>query len=207
MAEETTLDSARAHRSHRARPNHRHTRSYTVVLLYIALVALLLVVLGLSIRLGMYARDYARLNTLEQTRAAQLVEQQEEAAALRAELDAMVQERLPRLTPITLDQVIPVNDHYVRNVMFMVTRKGREERYEYTMVMDNNGLQHVYPDVKIMLFDRSGIQVGVAEVGYDRSGRPNENVLERGEIRTHSSLIQLFDESPPEYYLIRAKVP
>jgi len=176
-----------------------------VLLLYLGLAFLLLTVIGLSIRLGMYARDNARLAAVEQVHIAQLAEQMGTVAALQGELAALVEERLPRLSPIVLDEVIPINEHYVRNVMFMMTRRQREQRYEYTLVMDNSSARHIYPEVKIMLFDRAGIQVGVSTVGYDNQGRPNQDVLERGEIRTHSSFVQIFDESPPEYYLIQVK--
>jgi hypothetical protein len=178
-----------------------------VLLLYLGVAFLLLTVVGLSIRLGMYARDNARLAKVEEVHVAQLIEQAETIATQRAELAALVEDRLPRLSPIVLDEVIAINEHYVRNVMFMMTRKQREQRYEYTLVLDNSSVQHVYPDVKILLFDRSGIQVGVSAVGYDNQGRPNQDVLERGEIRTHSSFVQIFDESPPEYFLVQVKAP
>jgi hypothetical protein len=203
MAEETSPERVRTHSSRHSTRHHRHTRSHKVLLLYLGLAFLLLTVLGLSIRLGMYARDNARLVAMEQTQAAHLAQQEQEMAVLRGELAALVEERLPRLSPIVLDEVIPINEHYVRNVMFMMTRKQKEQRYEYTLVMDNSTVQHRYPEVKIMLFDRAGIQVGVSTVGYDNQGRPNQDVLERGEIRTHSSFVQIFDESPPEYYLIQ----
>ena len=172
-------------------------------MLYLGLAFLLLTVIGLSIRLGMYARDNARLAAVEQVHISHLAEQRGTIATLQGELAALVEERLPRLSPIVLDEVIPVNENYVRNVMFMMTRRQREQRYEYTLVMDNSSARHIYPEVKIMLFDRAGIQVGVSTVGYDNQGRPNQDVLERGEIRTHSSFVQIFDESPPEYYLIQ----
>ena len=203
MAEETSPERVRTHSSRHSTRGHRHDRANRVLLLYLALAVLLLIVLGLSIRLGMYARDNARLVAMEQTQAAQLAQQEQEMAVLRGELAALVEERLPRLSPIVLDEVIPINEQYVRNVMFMMTRKQKEQRYEYTLVMDNSGVQHIYPEVKIMLFDRAGIQVGVSTVGYDNQGRANQDVLERGEIRTHSSFVQTFDELPPEYYLIQ----
>ena len=201
-----THSSRHAHGSHRhSHSSHRHASPQTVILLSLALMILLLIIVALGVRLGMYARDSARLAKVEEVHLAQLAEQAETIATLRTEVAALVEERLPRLSPIVLDEVIPINEHYVRNVMFMMTRKNGEQRYEYTLVMDNSSVQHVYPEVKIMLFDRAGIQVGVSNVGYDNQGRANEDVLERGEIRTHSSFVQIFDESPPEYYLIQVK--
>lgn len=93
------------------------------MLLYLGLLALLPIVIGLAVRLGIYARDHARMETVEAAHVARIAEQQAEIEAFRVELDAAVQERLPRLTPIALDEAIPINERYVRSVMFMMTRK------------------------------------------------------------------------------------
>ncbi|MFO7858139.1 MAG: hypothetical protein R6V11_04370, partial [Ectothiorhodospiraceae bacterium] len=153
-------------------------------------------VIGLSVHVHMLCKERAFLNAMER----QLTE---EIATQREEIALLVQGRAPRLRPIVLDEVVPINQGYVRHVLFTVTRKGSAENYEYTMVMENDSHGQIDPDVKIMFFDRTGIQVGVSEIGWQPRGRQNVDSLARGEVRSHSASVDLFDESPPEYFLVR----
>lgn len=188
------------HSSHHRR-RHSSRRWVPVLALVSGLLVLLVIVLSVQIRVLWNEKVF--LSSMERQLAEEVSAQREQIAKLREEMALLVQGRTPRLHPIVLDQVVPVNQAYVRHVLFTVTRKGSQENYEYTLVMENDSLRQIDPDVKVMFFDRNGIQVGISEIGWEPRGKQSVEPLARGEIRNHSASVNLFDESPPEYFLIR----
>ncbi|RLA23856.1 MAG: hypothetical protein DRQ61_02700 [Gammaproteobacteria bacterium] len=72
--------------------------------------------------------------------------------------------------------------------------------------MDNRNLLPVRPEVKILFFDHVGIQVGVSELGMG-NGLPITEPLERGEIRSYSSSLELADDLEPQYFQVQIFSP
>lgn len=188
------------HSSHHRR---RHSSRRWIPVLALVSGLLVLLVIGLSVQIRVLWNEKVFLSAMERQLTEEVATQRQLIAKLREEMALLVQGRAPRLRPIVLDQVVPINQGYVRHVLFTVTRKGSYENYEYTLVMENNSLRQIDPDVKIMFFDRNGIQVGISEIGWEPRGRQNVETLARGEVRNHSASVDLFDESSPEYFLIR----
>ncbi len=189
--------------SHSSHHRRRHSSRRWIPVLALVSGLLTLLVIGLGVHTFMLWNEKVFLNAMERQLTEEVTAQREEIGTLREEMALLVQGRAPRLSPIVLDQVVPINQSYVRHVLFTMTRKGSHENYEYTLVMENNTLRQIDPDVKIMFFDRNGIQVGISEIGWEPRGRQNVDTLTRGEVRNHSASVSLFDESRPEYFLIR----
>lgn len=193
----------RAHRDARS-TNHRRRHSslrWLPALIFVN-VFLALTVIGLAVQMRVISNDRSFLVAMEGQMSERIVAQREEIASLRQEMALLVEGRMPRLRPIVLDEVVHLNQDYVRQVLFTVTRKQGVGNYEYTLVMENNAFRQIDPYVKIMFFDRNGIQVGISEIGRDSSGRQNLDILRRGEVRSHYSSVDLFDESSPVYFLV-----
>ncbi|MGX2042179.1 hypothetical protein ACWJKU_18930 [Methylocaldum sp. MU1018] len=162
--------------------------------------ALLLV---LFIQLTLSEQENLDLTVAEKKQAQELEALKPEVEKLRADIAALTVERLPNLAKLEFDQVIPLDLGYVKNIVFTVAGKDSDKRYEYKIVMHNPGLSLIHPEVDILFFDRVGIQVGLSRIGFHPDGTPNLDMLERGEVRSFSSKVELTDDADPEYFRIK----
>ena len=122
---------------------------------------------------------------------------------IRKDMDALVQERIPGLLPIKYDEAITINDKYIRNIIFTQVKNGKKQNYEYRLVMHNNTLSVIRPDVEILLFNDIGIQIGVTQVKYtDASAGTEHAALDPGEVRSYTASIGLIRDEEPSYFLL-----
>lgn len=206
MGENQMYDSISKQRHYQRK---RQTRSVKrlVAGLSVGCALLFFLTLFLGIQLGIAARETNYLTVIERKQARELEAMRPELDQLKAEVAELVKSRIPNLNPLKFDEVITVEEGYVRNIVFTLAKKNDVKQYEYKMVMDNRGLTAVHPDIKLLFFNHIGIQVGGSEIGVDKDGEPTLEVLERGEIRTRSSVVELSEEADPSYFLIRIVKP
>lgn len=189
------------HRHHGRRRRSSRTRLIVILALGLALETGLLVTA--FVRMGFAEQEVADLALSERKQAAELEVLRPQVEKLQHDIETMVRSRLPGLRPLEFDQVIPLDDDYVKNIVFTVAGKGQDKQYEYKLVTHNGSLNLVHPRVDILIFDRNGIQIGQARIGVQKDGTPTLDMLDRGEIRSFSSKIELTDESRPEYFRLR----
>ncbi|KFI23272.1 hypothetical protein [Nitrosococcus oceani] len=118
---------------------------------------------------------------------------------LQNERNALVQGRLPYLLPLEYDRAISVTDQYLRNIIFTLTKNHGETATEYRVVLQNDGSSAIYPEVKILLFDKLGIQVGSAEITNGEQSS-DETILDPGEVRSYSGSVNFFRQGSPHYF-------
>ncbi|WP_240761676.1 hypothetical protein [Nitrosococcus wardiae] len=123
---------------------------------------------------------------------------------LQGEMKTLVQGRLPRLVPLEYDEAISITYKYLRNIIFTLIKAQGEITTEYRVVLQNDTLSVIRPEVKILLFDHAGIQIGSAEI-TNMMLTPDEAVLDPGEVRSYSGSIELFHEGKPHYFLVTAR--
>ena len=132
-----------------------------------------------------------------------ITELQAELTTVTTERDELVENRFPGLIPLNYDAAIPINDKYIRNIIFTLVSNGREKYYEYRMVMHNETLSVIKPKVEILLFDDVGIQVGRAVISkMDATTEADRADLDPGEVRSYSSTVNLVRNSEPKYFLL-----
>jgi hypothetical protein len=68
------------------------------------------------------------------------------------------------------------------------------------VVLENNNAA-LQPALKILLFDRSGVQVGMSSLSH-KTEQGGIARLDQDEVRTHYSVVQLPDKSEPEYFQV-----
>jgi hypothetical protein len=125
-------------------------------------------------------------------------------ARVTNERDALVKGRIPALTQLVFDRAIQIRRKYVRNIIFTVTGNQKEHTYEYRIVLSNGSLSVVDPQVKILLFDARGIQIGAASVEkVDATTKTDRIVLDPGETRSYSSSIPVDGKEHPKYFLLQ----
>jgi hypothetical protein len=128
----------------------------------------------------------------------------EENKTLSNELAELVEGRLPgNLHTIHFDQVINIENALTKNVLFTEIRRERQQGYEYRIVIENRRDERIRPHVRILVFDRLGIQIGTADI----AGSPDwENLaavgLGSGESHSFSGSIELTIEREPAYFML-----
>jgi hypothetical protein len=127
----------------------------------------------------------------------------EELARVSKEKEALVQGRIPGLLPLTYDETISIDNPYIRNVIFTQVKNGKGKTYEYRLVMNNDTLSVIRPQVQILLFSDTGIQIGEATVEFrDPSTGTVRPVLDPGEVRSQTAMIKLLRDEEPHYFLL-----
>jgi len=188
--------------SHRGK-HSRSSRRRLIFVLFVALIVETVALLILFIQLTLSEKENLDLTIAEKKQAQELEALKPEVEKLRVEIAALTTSRLPNLTKLEFDKVIPLDLDYVKNIVFTVAGKDSDKHYEYKIVMHNSDLSLIHPEVDILFFDRVGIQVGLSKIGFHQDGTPNLDMLERGEVRSFSSKVDLADDANPEYFRIK----
>jgi hypothetical protein len=127
-----------------------------------------------------------------------------ELEAVNNELNVLVQERIPGLTPLTYDETIDIDNEYVRNILFTLAKSGKKNIYEYHLVLHNNSLTIARLKAEIMLFNNVGIQIGMAQI--EQTDAINDidmrAALDPGEVRSYTAAIDLIRDEEPSYFLL-----
>lgn len=185
------------------RRHDSESKKRLILALAIALVVSFLLLLYFSVKLGTYAREITALTVSEQRLAREIEQLNPLLETMKQEIAALSEGRLPHLKILEFDEVISIDKEYVKNIVFTLAKIKNYKQYEYKIVLDNRNLEPVHPRVNVYFFDRVGIQVGYSEVGVDKDGLPSLEILERGEIKSHSAVVQLAEDVEPEYFMIR----
>lgn len=206
-------DNQRSHRRSSRKRSRRKSTSATelykckrVLTVFKALTFLLLIALIIG---GLFARSYISQAEEEVASNTHKIKQLRDGRQmwksrieqLERELASHVAGNLPDLNPLTYDQVIEVDQAYVKNLVFSVSRKAGEASYEYQMVLHNRSPIVIQPRVKILLFDRTGLQIGISDLKGIK-----DNVLIPEESRSmHESFDILLEHREPAYFMVITK--
>jgi hypothetical protein len=127
----------------------------------------------------------------------------EELGRVKKEKEALVEGRIPGLLPLTYDETISIDNPYIRNIIFTQVKNGKGKTYEYRLVMNNDTLSVIHPQVQILLFSDTGIQIGEATVEFrDLATGTVHPVLDPGEVRSQTAVIKLLRDVEPHYFLL-----
>ncbi len=159
---------------------------------------------GLLVLLGTAAVLFRQMDGNQQRLSRQLMDLRDSLQVrldtiqqLQDERRQLVEGRIPGLQALECDRALEVPDRYVRNVIFTLT--GLDTRvYEYRAVLENPGNVTVKLRVMILFFDALGVQIGSAEVSWDRSA----DLLGAGEVRAWSGSADLLAGRQPEFFMV-----
>jgi hypothetical protein len=128
-----------------------------------------------------------------------------EMGKLKKDVESLLKGQLPGLLKIEYDQVITLNNRYVKNITFNKVNNKNVRGYEFRIVMHNDSLSTIWPKVKIHFFDEHGIQMNLIQVGFEKESFIQIDPLEPGEERSDSShTIKLMEnENMPSYFMIQ----
>lgn len=191
----------------RRRSRHRHSgelrRRLIKAVAFVGIAVIAMIIMIMSIGLSSLSAENAQLVADNNRKARELEQARTELATVTAQRDVLVSGRIPRLQPLQYDHAINIQQGYVRNVIFTLTRSSDGPTHEYRMVLHNDSLSVVNPQVKIVLFDAVGIQIGMATLNRSTAtAEKDRTLLDPGEVRSYSGIIPVHGKETPEYFLI-----
>jgi hypothetical protein len=173
--------------------------------LKVALIGAVMTAIGLLVAGKLILDEVTIQRDLTRKGRENLERAQAELAQVRAELEAVVRGRLPLSRPMEYEKVLPIGEKYIKNVVFNQSQHGIQQACEYRIVLYNQEAMPIQPRVRILLFDRAGMQVGMAEVGQDGEGTDLRlHGLTPGEVRSYSGSIELMTPREPEFFMLKA---
>ena len=127
-------------------------------------------------------------------------------AAQEVELASLMKQRIPGVFNLEIDKLYDVNDKYVKKVSFSEAGVGADKRLAYYAVLKNGEELPIVPSMTILLFDRKGLQTGIARVTREASTTPTEKEqLQPGETRAYSAPLDMIRDDQPVYFLVEAR--
>lgn len=179
----------------------RRTRKRTRKILVLS-AALALVLLVLIVQLIYSTATISALNDKNRKLGIALLDAkatikklEPELATVRADLQQLVEGRFPNLQQLVTNQVMEVNNQYIRNVVFTVIKQSNRHLYKYLLVVENDTTQKIKPSFRVLLFDQYGVHVATDEFH-------DSQVLRPGESRDYASDIDFFYDTEPRHFYI-----
>ena len=192
----------KTHRSRRPRSS-RHTRMKIWGLSFALLI--MFVILFIT-----SAYTSARINQLSiqvSSNQEQLLLKEKEINELKSqltqskdELEKLIKGRLPAVMKLVPDQVLTVNKDFIKNIVFTVLTQNDSKHYEYKLVVENLSHKIIVPKFRLLIFDKSGVQIGMDQVLRGEELAP-------GESRSFSSKIDFFMTEEPAYFQFSSMIP
>ncbi len=125
-------------------------------------------------------------------------DQDEEYENIKEQMASLVQGKVPGLNPIVFDKVIMVEKHYVKSMLLNVNGKEKKKQYEFSINLQNKFGNIMQPRIKIYLFDRTGLQIGIADLYHFK-----DEILVPGEKRTyHGKFDVRMKDREPAYFIV-----
>ena len=193
-----------------SRHRGRHTRLWSRRSKFLLAIVVMMILLDFFTALLLGTHIY-NLSSRNETLRIDLSKSQEklsqampELQRLRQDLDELIRGKLPRLRKLEYDQVLSLDQGYLKNITFTKVAKNNVQSYEYKLVVQNNTSSLLWPEIQILLFNELGIQVGNAEIGTANPIALKAFSLSIGEVRSYSGVLQLPEKNEmPTYFFIR----
>ena len=119
---------------------------------------------------------------------------------LREDQKALVEGRFPRLIPMQFDQVVNLDQGYVRNVLF----NQMHDSIEYKLIVRNDSYYRIWPEMTVKFFNEVGLQIHSAAVGGSDVEATNgeSSSLAPGEGRSYTGALGYSNDDMPAYFTI-----
>ncbi|MGH8549155.1 MAG: hypothetical protein ACRERU_11260 [Methylococcales bacterium] len=179
----------------------RISRKFIIAGFSMALFASLCIIVTLCIQIRLDTTELERFKESDSFRSREIEDMKTRMAEMEVEIGDLVQSRIPSLKELALDQVIDINHRYVKNIVFTVTGKNGDKRFEYKTVLENTGIEVIEPKATVIFFDRLGIQIGQAVIDNDAPGG-DKGSLDPGEIRSYYNSVQFAESLTPRYFRV-----
>jgi hypothetical protein len=187
-------------------PHHRRYSALWILLLSVLLAAETAALIVLFSLIGREERERVENTASLQEGALELETLRPEVKKLEEEVARLARARLPGLRPVRMDQVIPIGEAHVSNIVFTTSGNDRNIAYEYKIVVHNAGSSPLRFRLDILFFNRMGIQIGQSRVGSSVIAEPAPLMLDPGETRSYSDVADMDPtEKTPTYFMLMVR--
>ena len=208
--------TSRRHRSKRGAEgggSRSHSRTKKVNQLRLVATVLVVLLMGMTMvaiyhwtKVDVLATEVLSLSTDLGHAQKELEKARELLRTQDTEIGAMMGRRIPGVAELSFDNLVNVNDKYLRKVTFAQAGVGPNKAIEFHAVMENKGAAPVVPDVRIRLFDRMGLQTAVVKLGKEHAGAAGTVAeLRPDETRTYSGSIPAERDAESRYFMIEVR--
>jgi len=174
-----------------------------VAVLSVVLVVAILGWIVASMKLAGIREQFSQYQLNSRQEISNKENRQAEIDLLNKEKELLLKGVIPGLRSLEFDSTINVDDEYFRNIGFTLTGTSYTKNYEYRIVLHNDSLNVVKPEVTVFLFDDRGIQVGVTVLSkINATSKVEFNNLQPNETRSYTGRIELNIPSEPKYFLV-----
>lgn len=204
-SQSTRQQRSSRHSRSRRHHDHRHQRAS---LFWLAVGSAILLNFFILLFFGLQVYKLNRENSLLKINLTQhereLEQARPELEKLRKDIEDLNQGRLPGLKKMEYDQVIPLNDGYLKNINFTEINEKDTKGYEYKLVLQNDTLSTLWPKLKVHFFNARGIQINMVHMTVEKKdGAVPVDTLGPGETRSYSATIKVpVAEEKPAYFMV-----
>lgn len=121
-------------------------------------------------------------------------------AQSNSELERFLEGRLPSVMRLDVDQVLVINQGFLKNIVFSVVSQDGDRAHEYKLVLENLTHSNIVPKFRVLVFDKYGVQIGIDQV-------LTGDELAPGESRSYSSSVKFFMNEKPAYFKVSSLIP
>lgn len=188
------MDHTKYGRSSRSR---RRTIKIIILSVSLAVMSLVLVVVGVysAVKISELNDVNRKLEYALRDMRDQMSGMEPELQRLQNELKSLVESRFPNLYELVTNQVLSIENDYIKNVVFTIIRQGNREDYKYLLVVENNTQVKIKPSFRVLLFDEFGVHIATDEVH-------DSHALSPGESRDYTSDIAFLIDTQPKHFYI-----
>lgn len=179
--------------------------------LVLALLLVLLVagsaagVLGIA-QLQRLRGEAHQLATALRLAEAELARTRSRLIQLNDDLRILQDNRIPGVAELLFERPLSIEQRYLKTLTFVAPDPEMQAQMHYTAVLENRSGAPVLPQVQILLFDATGLQVGQVELDAAHA-EPEEAAakLAPGEVRRYSAPIELTLQRPARFFLVEVQ--
>jgi hypothetical protein len=127
-------------------------------------------------------------------------------AEMNNDLRILLANRIPGISEISFSRPMEINNQYVRNLTLVRSGTGVDRRIRFSVLLENGRSQPLLPQVKILLFDEVGLQLGVVKLEKSQAGDNVKNAeMAPGETRQYNGEVPLERDAPPRYFVVEVR--
>lgn len=171
--------------------------------IWIILVLCLLAMAILIFRTSVVSEHARHVEEKRKALSGQVVALRGELRAMKARNAELAADRIPGLLPVEFGEIIEKPAEFVDSVLLTRTRAFEGDRYEYLLIVKNRTSEYVTPEIKLMLFNTSGYQVGGVVISSTATSLQQAKArLKPGDSRSYSGILDVDANEAPPYFRI-----
>jgi len=171
--------------------------------IWIILVICLLLIAVFVYRASVISEHASHVNDERKALSEKVVALRGELRGMKARNAELLAERIYGLRPVEFGEIIEKPADFVDSVLLTHTKAFEGDRYEYLAIVKNRTNDYVIPEIKLILFNSSGYQIGEAVISStDSPLQKRKASLKPGDSRSFTGILDIDSNEAPPYFRI-----